>query len=146
MLGEAGARVVLEECLQGEEVSFLVLSDGERVVPMVAAQDHKRVFDDDRGPNTGGMGAFAPSPLVDAALDARVMKDIIDPVIAGMAAEGHPFRLIVSLSSAKHEQRLNLLPIERTHPLPELMAAVREYHAATRKRVTLAWTVMTRGQ
>ena len=59
MLGEAGSRVVLEECLEGEELSFLVMSDGERVVPLVAAQDHKRVFDDDQGPNTGGMGAYS---------------------------------------------------------------------------------------
>jgi 23S rRNA (adenine2503-C2)-methyltransferase len=64
------------------------------------------------------------------------------PGIRRFTAEGHPYRLIVSLSSARHEQRLSLLPIERTHPLPELMEAVREYHAATRKRVTLAWTVM----
>ena len=61
-------------------------------MPIGTAQDHKRIFDDDRGPNTGGMGAFAPSPLVDAALEARVMREIVDPVIAGMAAEGHPFR------------------------------------------------------
>jgi phosphoribosylamine--glycine ligase len=84
--------VVIEECLEGPEVSFFVLSDGVRAVRVGTAQDHKRVFDDDRGPNTGGMGAFAPSPLVDAALEARVMRDIVDPVIAGMAAEGHPFR------------------------------------------------------
>ena len=61
-------------------------------MPIGTAQDHKRIFDDDRGPNTGGMGAFAPSPLVDAALEARVMREIVEPVIAGMAAEGHPFR------------------------------------------------------
>jgi phosphoribosylamine--glycine ligase len=90
--GAAGDRIVIEECLSGPEVSFFVISDGARAVPIGTAQDHKRVFDDDRGPNTGGMGAFAPSPLVDAALDARVMREIVDPVIAGMAAEGHPFR------------------------------------------------------
>ena len=70
--GAAGARLVIEECLTGPEVSFFVVSDGSRAVPIGTAQDHKRIFDDDRGPNTGGMGAFAPSPLVDAALhDAR---------------------------------------------------------------------------
>ena len=90
--GAAGDRIVIEECLSGPEVSFFVISDGARAVPIGTAQDHKRVFDDDRGPNTGGMGAFAPSPLVDAALDACVMREIVDPVIAGMAAEGHPFR------------------------------------------------------
>ena len=83
---------MIEECLSGPEVSFFVISDGERALPIGSAQDHKRIFDDDRGPNTGGMGAFAPSPLVDAALEARVMREIVDPVIAGMAAEGHPFR------------------------------------------------------
>ena len=61
-------------------------------MPIGTAQDHKRIFDDDRGPNTGGMGAFAPSPLIDAALRGRIMRDIVDPVIAGMAAEGYPFR------------------------------------------------------
>lgn len=90
--GSAGDRLVIEECLTGPEVSFFVLSDGVRALPIGTAQDHKRIFDNDEGPNTGGMGAFAPSPLVDDALQARVMRDIVDPVIAGMAAEGHPFR------------------------------------------------------
>jgi phosphoribosylamine--glycine ligase len=90
--GSAGDAVVLEECLEGPEVSFFAICDGTRAVPIGTAQDHKRVFDDDRGPNTGGMGAFAPSPLVDAALEASIMRDIVDPVIAGMAAEGYPFR------------------------------------------------------
>src|SRR5262249_40045203 len=71
---------------------FFVIADGSRVLPIGTAQDHKRIFDEDRGPNTGGMGAFAPSPLADAALVARVMRDIVEPVIAGMAAEGHPYR------------------------------------------------------
>ncbi|PYR40222.1 MAG: phosphoribosylamine--glycine ligase [Acidobacteria bacterium] len=90
--GAAGDAVVVEECLEGLEVSFFCLCDGTRAVAIATAQDHKRIFDDDRGPNTGGMGAFAPSPLVDAALEARVMREIVDPVVAGMAAEGHPFR------------------------------------------------------
>ncbi|PYR61614.1 MAG: phosphoribosylamine--glycine ligase [Acidobacteria bacterium] len=90
--GAAGDRLVVEECLTGSEVSFFVVSDGARALPIGSAQDHKRVFDEDRGPNTGGMGAFAPSPLVDAALGARIMREIVDPVIAGMAADGHPFR------------------------------------------------------
>ena len=90
--GAAGERLVIEECLSGPEVSFFVLSDGRRALPLGSAQDHKRLFDGDRGPNTGGMGAFAPSPLLDAALQARVMDGIIEPVIAGMAREGYPFR------------------------------------------------------
>jgi phosphoribosylamine--glycine ligase len=90
--GDAGQRLVIEECLSGPEVSFFVVADGTRAVSIGAAQDHKRIFDEDRGPNTGGMGAFAPSPLVDTALHDRVMKEIVDPVIAGMASEGHEFR------------------------------------------------------
>jgi phosphoribosylamine--glycine ligase len=90
--GVAGDRLVVEECLTGPEVSFFVVCDGTRALPMGSAQDHKRIFDEDRGPNTGGMGAFAPSPLVDAALEARIMAEIVQPVVAGMAAEGHPFQ------------------------------------------------------
>jgi len=90
--GAAGERLVIEECLTGPEVSFFVLSDGVRAVPIGWAQDHKRIFDGDRGPNTGGMGAFAPSPLVDAPMVARVMRDIVEPVVAGMSQEGYPFR------------------------------------------------------
>jgi phosphoribosylamine---glycine ligase len=90
--GEAGKTIVIEECLTGPEVSFFLVCDGTRAVPIGTAQDHKRIFDDDRGPNTGGMGAFAPSPLFDSFLQARVMREIVDPVMAGMAAEGYPFR------------------------------------------------------
>jgi phosphoribosylamine--glycine ligase len=93
--GAAGRRLVVEEYLTGPEVSFFVVSDGRRALPIGTAQDHKRIFDDDRGPNTGGMGAFAPSPLVPLtgdALHARVMREIVDPVVAGMAVEGCPFR------------------------------------------------------
>jgi phosphoribosylamine--glycine ligase len=90
--GAAGSRLVVEECLGGPEVSFFVISDGVRALPIGTAQDHKRIFDADRGPNTGGMGAFAPSPLVDPLLHQRVMREIVDPVLAGMAAEGTPFR------------------------------------------------------
>jgi phosphoribosylamine--glycine ligase len=90
--GDAGARVVLEECLTGPEVSFFALCDGHRAQPLGSAQDHKRIFDGDRGPNTGGMGAFAPSPLVDPAQQERVMREIVNPVLAGMEREGAPFR------------------------------------------------------
>jgi phosphoribosylamine---glycine ligase len=90
--GDAGARVVLEEMLTGPEVSFFVVADGESYVPLLSAQDHKRIFDGDRGPNTGGMGAFAPSPLMTAELQARVERDIVRPVLTGMASEGTPFR------------------------------------------------------
>ena len=90
--GAAGDTLVIEECLSGPEVSFFVVADGERAVPIGSAQDHKRIFDEDCGPNTGGMGAFAPSPLADAALVGRVMREIVEPVVAGMSYEGYPFR------------------------------------------------------
>src|SRR6478736_6603003 len=84
--GDAGARVVLEECLSGPEVSCFALCDGRRAVPLRSAQDHKRVYDHDQGPNTGGMGAFSPSPLFDAAMQTAVQRDIIEPVLRGPAA------------------------------------------------------------
>jgi phosphoribosylamine---glycine ligase len=90
--GDAGSRVVLEEMLIGPEVSFFVVADGEDYVPLLSAQDHKRIFDHDEGPNTGGMGAFSPSPLMTPNLQARVERDIVRPVLSGMAAEGTPFR------------------------------------------------------
>ena len=95
MLGEAGSRVVLEECLQGEELSFLVMSDGERVVPLVATQDHKRAFDNDQGPNTGGMGAYSTNQIVDAQMRDWLVAHIARPVIAGMRAEGADYRGIL---------------------------------------------------
>lgn len=90
--GDAGAAVVLEECLTGPEVSFFALADGREAQPLGTAQDHKRAYDDDRGPNTGGMGAFAPSPLVDEAMESRIMREIVNPVIDGMRHEGRPYR------------------------------------------------------
>ena len=92
MLGEAGARVVLEECLKGDELSFLVFSDGERVVPLVAAQDHKRVGDGDTGPNTGGMGAYSTPDIVDEQMRDWLVHHIAQPVVAGMNAEGAEFK------------------------------------------------------
>ncbi len=90
--GDAGSRVVLEECLVGPEVSFFAICDGTRATALMTAQDHKRAFDGDEGPNTGGMGAFTPSPLVDEAMQARVMKEIVEPVVTGMRLDGHEFR------------------------------------------------------
>src|SRR5215469_9962571 len=92
MLGEAGSRVVLEECLQGDELSFLVFSDGERVAPLVGAQDYKRVGDGDTGPNTGGMGAYSTADIVDDQMRDWLVNHIARPVVAGMKAEGAEFR------------------------------------------------------
>jgi phosphoribosylamine--glycine ligase len=90
--GAAGDRLVLESCLRGVEASFFVLADGERALVLPSAQDHKRAFDDDRGPNTGGMGAFAPSPLVDDAARRGIMARIVEPVLRGLQAEHTPYR------------------------------------------------------
>ena len=90
-LGDAGARMVIEEFLQGEEASFIVMSDGTHVLPLATSQDHKRLRDNDEGPNTGGMGAYSPAPIVTPKVHARVMREIIQPAINGMAKDGIPF-------------------------------------------------------
>jgi phosphoribosylamine--glycine ligase len=92
MLGEAGARVVIEECLKGEELSFLVLSDGERVAALAAAQDHKRVGEGDTGANTGGMGAYSTQTMVDAQMQNWLLQHVARPVVAGMKAEGAEYK------------------------------------------------------
>ncbi len=89
--GDAGARVVVEGFLEGEEASFIVMVDGEHVLPMATSQDHKRIGEGDTGPNTGGMGAYSPAPVVTDAVFARVMEQVITPTVRGMAAEGLPY-------------------------------------------------------
>ncbi len=89
--GDASAKVVIEEFMRGQEVSFFAISDGHSALPMIGAQDHKRAFDGDEGPNTGGMGAYAPPPVFTDALQTRVMNEIINPTVAGMKEDGHPF-------------------------------------------------------
>jgi phosphoribosylamine--glycine ligase len=138
--GAAGRRLVIEEHLTGPEVSFFVVSDGTRAVPIGTAQDHKRIFDNDQGPNTGGMGAFAPSPLIDERLHRRVMAEIVEPVIAGMASEGHPYRgvlyvgLMLTAAGPKviefnvrfgDPEAQVILPLIDEPLLPLLMAAAR---------------------
>src|SRR5215469_1865614 len=95
MVGEAGLRVVLEECLKGDELSFLVISDGQRVAPLVAAQDHKRVGDGDSGPNTGGMGAYSFPGLLDEQMAHWLSHHIATPVVEGMKAEGMEYKGIL---------------------------------------------------
>ena len=90
-MGDAGARVVVEEFLTGEEASFIVMVDGRNVLPLASSQDHKRLRDGDTGPNTGGMGAYSPAPVVTPALHARIMREIILPTVNGMAADGIPY-------------------------------------------------------
>jgi phosphoribosylamine--glycine ligase len=102
--GSAGAKVVIEECLVGEEVSFLVFSDGSRVVPMVSVQDHKRLLDGDTGPNTGGMGTVSPSTGLTVELHKQIMQDIVLPTIAGMAAEGRKDQGVLYVALMMTEQ------------------------------------------
>src|ERR1700704_1532864 len=90
-MGEAGKRVVVEEFLEGEEASFIVLADGEHVLPLATSQDHKRLRDGDLGPNTGGMGAYSPAPVVTPELHAQLVREIIQPVLSGMIEEGHRY-------------------------------------------------------
>ncbi len=90
--GTAGQRIVIEDFMPGEEASFFALCDGETAIPFGAAQDHKRAFDGDKGPNTGGMGAYSPAPVFNASVEAEVMEKIVLPTVRGMAAEGRPFK------------------------------------------------------
>jgi phosphoribosylamine--glycine ligase len=89
--GEAGRRIVIEAFLRGEEASFIVMTDGRHVLPLATSQDHKARDDGDRGPNTGGMGAYSPAPVVTPEVHARVMREVIEPTVAGMSSEGHPY-------------------------------------------------------
>jgi phosphoribosylamine---glycine ligase len=89
--GDAGHVVVVEEFLQGEEASFIVMSDGKYILPLATSQDHKRLLDADQGPNTGGMGAYSPAPVVTDAMHARIMKEVMEPAIRGLAADGMPY-------------------------------------------------------
>lgn len=89
--GDAGARVVIEEFLDGEEASFIVMCDGKSALPMATSQDHKRLLDQDQGPNTGGMGAYSPAPVVTPEIHAKVLREVINPVLKGMSAKGTPY-------------------------------------------------------
>ncbi len=92
IFGRAGKKVLIEECLEGEEASFIAITDGETVLPLPPSQDHKAVYDNDEGPNTGGMGAYSPPPLVDAAMRQKIMDEVMVPTVRAMAAEGRPYK------------------------------------------------------
>jgi phosphoribosylamine--glycine ligase len=107
--GDAGVRVVVEELLGGEEVSFMALTDGATVLPLATSQDHKRVGDGDRGPNTGGMGAYSPAPALDPALHDRVVREIVEPVVHGLANRGTPYAGVLYAGLMVHEGQARLL-------------------------------------
>ena len=92
VFGDAGNRVIIEDCLVGEEASFIAFTDGKTIIPMASSQDHKQVFDGDEGPNTGGMGAYSPAPVVTASVHKRIMEEVLRPVVEGMASEGRPYK------------------------------------------------------
>jgi phosphoribosylamine--glycine ligase len=102
--GQAGEKVVIEEFLEGEEASFMILSDGDHVLPLASSQDHKRVFDNDEGPNTGGMGAYSPAPVITPAIHERILDEILKPLLAGLTNKGIRYRgvLYVGLMITKN--------------------------------------------
>jgi phosphoribosylamine--glycine ligase len=95
VFGDAGKKVVIEEFLKGEEASFMVLTDGERILPLASSQDHKRVFDNDKGPNTGGMGAYSPAPVVTSTMHQRILDEILNPLLAGLKKRGIRYRGVI---------------------------------------------------
>jgi len=109
LFGDAGARVVVEEFLEGEELSFMAITDGDTVLPLAESQDHKRAFDDDRGPNTGGMGAYSPVPLMNPALRKHVMRDVMEPVVHGLARQGVRYTGVLYAGLMVHEGRAKVL-------------------------------------
>lgn len=93
--GEAGNRVLVEECIQGEEASFMAFTDGKTILPMVSSQDHKRIFDDDKGPNTGGMGAYSPAPVITSELETAIMEKVMKPAVRGLNSDGIKYKGIL---------------------------------------------------
>jgi phosphoribosylamine---glycine ligase len=120
--GEAGASVVIEEFLEGEEASFLALTDGAAVLPLPSSQDHKRVFDGDRGPNTGGMGAYSPAPVVTAELHDRVMFDVMHPVVEGLRRRGIRYQGVLYAGLMIHDGELKVLEFNARFGDPECQA------------------------
>jgi phosphoribosylamine--glycine ligase len=150
-LGEAGGRVVVEQFLEGEEASFIVMSDGVHVLPLATSQDHKRLRDDDQGPNTGGMGAYSPAPLVTPKVHARVMREIILPAVQGMARDGTPYvgflyaGLMVDKSGAPRTLEFNCrLGDPETQPIllrlkSDLLALIEQALDGTLDRASAEW-------
>jgi phosphoribosylamine--glycine ligase len=162
--GKAGAELVVEEMLAGEEASFFALCDGEHALALAAAQDHKRVGDGDTGPNTGGMGAYSPAPVVDAAMAERIMAEIVRPAVAGMKAEGRAFKgvLFAGVMIGPDGPRLiefnvrfgdpecqALMPRLMSDLLPALIAAadgeLANFHLRWREMASLAVVMAARG-
>ncbi|MGD0073567.1 MAG: phosphoribosylamine--glycine ligase [Candidatus Binataceae bacterium] len=127
LFGAAGERLVIEERLRGEEVSFFALCDGERAVPIGLVQDHKTVFDGDRGPNTGGMGAYSPLPQFGPGLEARIMSEVVTPTMAAMRARGTPFRGVLFVGLMIDGERMNVLEYNVRFGDPECEALMMRF-------------------
>ena len=117
--GTAGDRVVIEECLKGEEASFMAFTDGKAVVPMASSQDHKRVFDGDKGPNTGGMGAYSPAPVVSKKLERKIMEEIMVPTVQAMEKEGRLFKGVMYAGVMIHDGKAKVLEFNARFGDPE---------------------------
>lgn len=117
--GDAGNKVVIEECLFGEEASFLAFTDGKTVLPLPVSQDHKPIYDDDKGPNTGGMGAYCPAPIVDGYLHKRIMKEVMIPTVEAMAAEGCPYKGVLYAGLMIENDRINVIEFNARFGDPE---------------------------
>jgi len=117
--GEAGKKVVIEEFLTGEEASFMALTDGKTVLPLPAAQDHKTAFDDDKGPNTGGMGAYSPAPIADKFMQDKIMKEVMIPTVQAMAAEGRPYKGVLYAGLMIERDKIKVLEFNARFGDPE---------------------------
>jgi phosphoribosylamine--glycine ligase len=117
--GEAGSKVVIEECLFGEEASFLAFTDGKTVIPLPSSQDHKPAFDNDEGPNTGGMGAYSPAPIVDRHMEQKILKEVMIPTVQAMAAEGHPYKGVLYAGLMIDRDRIKVLEFNGRFGDPE---------------------------
>ncbi len=117
--GEAGSQVVIEECLKGEEASFLAFTDGKTVLPLPTSQDHKAVFDNDQGPNTGGMGAYSPAPVVDKFIHDKIMKEVMLPTVRGMAAEGRTYKGVLYAGLMIERDKIKVLEFNGRFGDPE---------------------------
>ncbi len=122
VFGSAGNKIIVEECLRGEEASVLVMSDGKNIIPLVSSQDHKRIHDDDTGPNTGGMGAYSPAPVVDEKLFEEINNTIIRPIIDGLAEEGTPYKGVLYAGVMITELGLKVLEFNVRFGDPETQA------------------------
>ena len=117
--GESGKKVVVEECLKGEEASFLAFTDGKTVLPLPSSQDHKAVFDGDKGPNTGGMGAYSPAPIVDSQMQKKIMEEVMIPTVRAMEAEGRPYKGVLYAGLMIDNGRIKVLEFNARFGDPE---------------------------